>query len=119
MTSRTALASVVIALGAASCWHGEITVHNETVQMVPGTYRTVANGKAEILIGTVDDHEQEDTGLTVHAVEVEVSCGEEEKSVWVFEDRLTEPVCRVQLRLEEVVSWTPPRARLRVFWTEP
>jgi hypothetical protein len=119
MASRIALASVVVAFGAAACWHGEIAVETETVEMVPGAYRTVANSRAEILIGEVGDHPREGTGLTAPAVEVKVSCGEEEKWVRVFEDRLTDPVCRVQLRVEEILSWSPPKVRLKVFWIEP
>jgi hypothetical protein len=88
----------------------------ETVEMVTGSYRTVANGRAEILIGEFGDLWDEEIGLSVDAVEVEVSCGEDNVVVWVTEDRPTEPVCRIELQLVEITSWSPPKAKLIVRW---
>jgi hypothetical protein len=54
----------------------------------------------------------------IEAVEVEVSCAEESSIVWASHGMLTEPVCRVQLELVEIVTWSPPRARFKVVWED-
>ena len=74
---------------------------------------------AEILVGEIGDVPNEAHGPTVDAVEVEVSCAEDQKIVRVTEDHLTEPVCRVQLQLVEITNWSPAKARLKVVWCEP
>ena len=110
------LAVLVIALGAASCGGGGATGGEETVEMISGSYRTVAEGRAEILVGEIGDLWLEEKGLMVDAVEVEVSCGEEQQVVWVAEEQPTEPVCRIELQLVEITSWSPAKAKLRVTW---
>jgi len=116
MNFRSAFAVIAIALGAASCGDGATPGGEETVHMVTGSYRTVANGRAEILVGEFGDLWREDLGLLVDAVEVEVNCGEESGVVWVSEDQPTEPVCRIELQLIEITSWSPPKAKLTVKW---
>jgi hypothetical protein len=110
------LAVLLIALGGASCGGGDTIGGEETVVMVSGSYRTVAEGRAEILVGEVGDLWREDLGLMVDAVEVEVTCAEQKVVVRACEDRLTEPVCRVQLELVEIVTWSPAKVKLRVAW---
>jgi len=110
------LAVLLIALGGASCGGGDTIGGEETVVMVSGSYRTVAEGRAEILVGEVGDLWREDLGLMVDAVEVEVTCAEQKVAVRACEDRLTEPVCRVQLELVEIVTWSPAKVKLRVAW---
>jgi ABC-type glycerol-3-phosphate transport system substrate-binding protein len=111
------LAVLVIAIGAASCGGGAAN-GEETVEMVSGSYRTVGEGRAEILVGAIGDLSLEDQGVTVDAVEVEVTCGEQQKTVWASKNRLTEPVCRVQVELVEIVTWSPPKVQLKIVWNE-
>jgi len=113
------LAVLFIVLGAVSCGGGDATGGEETVEMISGSYRTVADGRAEILIGKIGDVPSEEQGLTVDAVEVEVTCAEERRVVRATDDQLTEPVCRVQLQLVEITNWSPGKARLKVVWGEP
>ncbi len=113
------LTVLVIALGSASCGGSGATGAEETVEMISGSYRMVAEGRAEILVGEIGDVPNEEQGPTVDAVEVEVSCAEDQKIVRVTEDHLTEPVCRVQLQLVEITNWSPAKARLKVVWSEP
>jgi hypothetical protein len=110
------LAVLLIALGGASCGGGNTIGGEETVVMVSGSYRTVAEGRAEILVGELGDLWREDLGRTVDAVEVEVTCAEQKTVVQACEDRMTEPVCRVQVELVEIVTWSPPKVKLRVAW---
>ena len=119
MKTRPTLAAVMFAIGALSCGGSGSPVAEETVEMITGSYRTVADGRAEILIGEFGDQWREDLGLMEDAVEVEVTCAEEKVVVWVFEDQPTQPVCRVQLQLVDFVTWSHPKARLKVIWTEP
>lgn len=119
MKVSSVLAIATLVLGLVSCGGDGDTVDEETVEMISGSYRTVADGRAEILIGRFGDQWREDLGLEVDAVEVKVTCAEEEVVVWVFEDQPTQPVCRVQLQVVEFVTWTPPKVRVRVIWTEP
>lgn len=110
------LAFLLIALGAASCGGGGATGGEETVEMISGSYRTVADGRAEILVGEIGDLWLEEKGIMVDAVEVEVTCGEEMQVVWASENRLTEPVCRIQLQLVEIMNWAPAKSKIRVTW---
>jgi hypothetical protein len=112
-------AVLLITLVAASCGGGNTIGGEETVEMVSGSYRTVGEGRAEILIGKIGDLWLEEKGVTVDAVEVEVTCGEQKKAVWVCGGQLTESVCRVQLELLEIVTWSPPKVRLKVVWSGP
>lgn len=119
MNTRTIVAAFSIAVSVVSCGGGDRTGGEETVVMVSGSYRTVGEGRAEILVGEIGDLWREDLGLMVDAVEVEVTCAEQKMVVWASEGQPTEPVCRVQVELVEIVTWSPPKARLRVFWSEP
>ncbi len=115
--SRGALLAVLlIALGAAACGGGDTVGGEETVVMVSGSYRTVGDGRAEILVGEIGDLWVEEKGIMVDAVKVEVTCGEEKNVVWAAENQLTEPVCRVRLQLVEITNWSPAKAKLRVTW---
>lgn len=116
MKFQSTLAVVAIAFGTMACGPGGALTGEETVEMVSGSYRTVAEGRAEILIGEVGDLWSEEIGLLVDAVEVEVTCGEESMVVWVSEDQPTEPVCRIELQLVEITSWSPPKAEIVVRW---
>lgn len=117
MNAPSALAAATLALGAVACGAGGGTpAAEETVEMVTGSFRTVADGRAEILIGEVGDLWREETGIMVDAVEVEVSCGEESEVVWVSADKPTEPVCRIQLELVEITNWSPSKAKITVRW---
>jgi hypothetical protein len=109
------LAALAIALGAGSCAVGDAG-DEETVEMISGSYRTVAEGRAEILVGGIGEVWNEDLGLMVDAIEVDVSCGEDRQVVWVSEEQPTEPVCRIQLQLVKITNWAPAKARLRVTW---
>ncbi len=113
------LTILVIALAAASCGGSGATRAEETVEMISGSFRVVADGRAEILIGEIGDVQNEEQGPTVDAVRVEVTCAEDQKIVRVTEAHLTEPVCRVQLQLVEITNWSPAKARLKVVWSEP
>jgi hypothetical protein len=86
--------------------------------MVSGSYRTVADGRAEILIGDVGTVANEDQERRVEAVEVEVTCGEARETIWVSEERPTEQVCRIELQLVEITSWSPPKARIKIVWED-
>ena len=117
MIKRSAIAAFAIAICAVSCGGGDGTGGEETVVMVSGSYRTVGDGRAEILVGEIGDLWREDLGRLVDAIEVEVSCAEEKTVVWATMEQMTEPVCRVQVELEEIVTWSPPKVRLRVVWS--
>lgn len=110
------LAVLVVGLGSASCGSGDTNGGEETVEMISGSYRTVAEGRAEILVGEIGDVWNEESGLKVDAVEVEVTCGEDRQVVWAREDQLTEPVCRIQLQLVEITNWAPAKSKIRVTW---
>jgi len=84
--------------------------------MISGSYRTVAEGRAEILVGGIGEVWNEEVGLMVDAIEVDVSCGEDRQVVWVSEEQPTEPVCRIQLQLVKITNWAPAKAKLRVTW---
>jgi len=116
MKSLSIFAAVAVTFGVMACGTGDTLTGEETFEMVSGSYRTVAEGRAEILIGEVGDLWSEEIGLLVDAVEVEVTCGEESGVVWVSEDQPTEPVCRVELQLVEITSWSPPKVKLTVRW---
>jgi len=116
MKARATVAAVAIAIGIVSCGGGDATGGEETVEMISGSYRTVAEGRAEILVGEIGDVYNEEVGLTVDAVEVEVTCGEEKQVVWASEDQLTEPVCRIQLQLVEITNRAPAKSKIRVTW---
>lgn len=99
-----------------ACGTGDLPSSEESVEMVMGSYRTVAEGRAEILIGEVGELEHEETGLLVDAVEVEVTCGEETRVLSVTEDHPTGTVCRIELQLVEITNWAPPKVKLIVRW---
>ena len=116
MNSHSIFVAAAFTFGAMACGTGGNLTGEETIEMVTGSYRTVADGRAEILIGEVGDVWSEEIGLLVDAIEVEVTCGEESRVVWVSEDQPTEPVCRIELQLVEITSWSPPKAKLTVRW---
>ena len=84
--------------------------------MVTGSFRLVADGRAEIRIGPFHDLWREDLGRAVDAVDVVVSCAEEQLVVAAVADAPSDEVCRVRLRLVKIVEWQPPKARLTVLW---
>jgi hypothetical protein len=84
--------------------------------MNTGSYRTVADGRAEIWIGVFDSQWREDIERMMDTVEIEIRCGAERRVVWVSTDKLTEQVCGVQLQLVEITTWSPPKAKIEVVW---
>ena len=122
VTDRTPARSLLIyaaifcAMGCVSCAGGDDAGGVQIVEMTTGSYRTVADSRAELWIGKFDRPWREDIGQLTDTVEVEIRCGEDRQTVWVSADRLTEPVCGVQLQLVEITTWNPPKAKIKVAW---
>ena len=115
--ARRALACAVVAcaVSVASCG-GDAPGGAQVVDMNTGSYRTVADGRAEIWIGVLDSQWREDIERMMDTVEIEIRCGAERRVVWVSTDKLTEQVCGVQLQLVEITTWSPPKAKIKVVW---
>jgi hypothetical protein len=109
------LAATIFVL-AVSCSGGYDGGGVQIVEMTTGSFRAIADYRAEILIGAFDRQWREDLQRLMDTVEIEIRCGAERQVVWVSTDRLTEPVCGVQLQLVEITSWRPPQARIKVVW---
>lgn len=86
--------------------------------MVTGAYRTVGEGRAEIRIGEFHEQPREDRPTSAQAVDVQISCAEETRSVTLVAGATSDEVCDVRVQLLEIVTWRPPRARFRVLWEE-
>jgi hypothetical protein len=113
-----AIAITAAAFAAGACG-GEPPATTASFEMVTGSYRTVAEGRAEITIGELHDEWREDLGRNVEWVDVEVSCAEQTRVVEAVADAPSDEVCRVRIQLQKIVTWSPPKARIQVIWDEP
>jgi hypothetical protein len=114
--SLVVLAIACWAVSIVSCSAGDETGGEQIVEMTTGSFRAVADYRAEIWIGKFDSQWREDLERMMDTIEIEIRCGAESQLVAVSGDRLTEPVCGVQVQLVEITSWNPPRAKIRVVW---
>ena len=111
------LAATIFVL-AVSCTGGDDAGGVQIVEMTTGSFRAIADYRAEIWIGAFDRQWREDLQRLMDTVEIEIRCGAESQVVWVSTDRPTEPVCGVQLQLVEITSWRPPQAKIKVVWDD-
>ena len=118
MSFRTSLATIIIGLICVSWGCKGESGGTQIVEMTTGSYKTVADGRAEIWVGVFDSRWREDLGRLADTVEVEIRCGEDRRVVPVAADQPTETVCGIQLQLEEITTWRPPQAKIKVAWQD-
>jgi len=88
----------------------------QKVNMLNGSFKSVANGRATIWFGMIEDQWQPDTAAMATAAMIKITCKEDDVQLNVVQEKPSEEYCGIRVRLVEVTDMSPPRATFEITW---